>query len=92
MESFGDLVERVFEKIQTHTGWDDEKVNRWFLIENPFFGDLTPNNYLFKRPDKMERIVDSLIAEATPWELASPPVAETPEAVHVGGDVTTGDA
>ncbi len=60
-ESFGDLVDRVFKKVQAHMKWDEAKTSLWFRTENPNFGGCTPDDFLMRRPDKIERVIDALI-------------------------------
>jgi len=61
--SFEGLVERVFEKVKTHTGWSNKKVILWFQTKNPLFGGVTPDDYMLRRPDKMEHVIDAIISE-----------------------------
>jgi hypothetical protein len=61
-ESFGDLTDRLFRKVQDHMKWNREKTNQWFLTPNPFFGGMSPNDYLLARPDKIERVIDAMIS------------------------------
>lgn len=62
-ESFGGLVDRLHDKIKTHMGWDDEKTNVWWKTKNPYFGgEISPHDYLFIRPDKIESIIDAMLS------------------------------
>lgn len=61
-DSFGAMVDRVAAKIKAHVGWDDAKLRIWWDTPNPVFGSLSPGDFLMRRPDKFERVVDALIS------------------------------
>ncbi len=61
-ESYGDLVARLHDKVKMHMNWDDAKTNLWFRTENPFLGGITPDTYMARRPDKIERLIDLMIS------------------------------
>lgn len=65
-ESYGDLVDRLWFKVKTHMNWDDEKCSLWWRTKNPMFGNVSPDDYLSRRPDKIERVIDALISESSP--------------------------
>lgn len=63
-ESFGDLTDRISKKVQDRLG--EEKAKIWWETENPHFGGMKPYDYLFFRPDKIERVIDVLISGEGP--------------------------
>lgn len=64
---FHDLKTRLTAKIREHLPqWDDEKIEWWWVTHNQFFGGLTPIDFLARRPDKIERYVDSLLSGEGP--------------------------
>jgi len=62
-ESYGDFVSRMFNMVKTHMNWDDEKTNLWFRTENPLLGNIEPDDFMQRRPQKFEKWVKALISD-----------------------------
>ncbi len=60
-ESYNNLVYRLFHKVKNHMQWDDEKTDLWFRSGNPNLGGASPYDFIYRRPEKAEKWVDSLI-------------------------------
>lgn len=61
-----ELVRRLYYKVKKHMRWDDEKTLLWFRTKNPNLGGVTPDDFIARRPDKAEMIIDSMIAGEGP--------------------------
>ena len=60
-ESYGDLIDRLHFKVKDHMKWSDDQTNRWFRNKNPLCGNLTPDEFIARRPEKAEKWIDSLV-------------------------------
>jgi hypothetical protein len=48
-------------EIKEAMNWDDEKLNKWFTTDSPFFAGMSPKSFMELRPEKFEKIVRGLL-------------------------------
>lgn len=53
----------LLEKVMEHMSWSREKAVSWFDSKNPLFANLSPMQYLFMRPEKARKAIESMIEE-----------------------------
>jgi hypothetical protein len=51
-------------KIKGQLQWEDDKIEKWFSTESPFFGGMTPRQFLELRPEKFDKILTGLLSGA----------------------------
>jgi len=56
-----ELEQRVSMEIKEAMNWDDEKLNKWFTTDSPFFAGMSPKSFMELRPEKFEKIVRGLL-------------------------------